>query len=297
MATKKKGVARPPRAAVGKKQPSVEAPGFRPIALYEFSAGGLDGQARLQDPGRGLALTGGSQGKALPARASETLSLRYYLCRARGGLLAPREEAPCEGKLEGNALVFRYQQTRTWPVAAEARYTLLPQGGVEAAFAFTPTKALAGFEAGVGTVFADALPAVHVHCGGSWVRVAAGHGIRFYPRDLGAAELVADGRWDALRSAGVSVNVESQGYDYPIAVMRDEASGWALVQMALTEDCTSLWVNAAEGSVGLCLLGDDLEAGKAVTCRMRLALCQADRLDEALVPYREFVQEARAGRS
>lgn len=296
MATKKKAPARPARAAGQKKQQSVETPVFRPIALYEFSAGGIEGQARLQDPGRGIALTGGSHGKALPARASETLSLRHYLCRARGGLLAPREEAPCEGKLEGNVLVFRYQQTRTWPVAAEARYTLLSQGGVEVAFTFTPTKALAGFEAGVETVFADALPAVHVHCGGSWVRVAAGHGIRCYPRDLGAAELVADGRWDALRSAGVSVNVEPQGYDYPIAVVREEATGWALVQMALTEECTSLWVNAAEGSVGLCLVGDDLKAAEAATCRARLALCRAERLDEALVPYREFVQEARAGR-
>lgn len=281
-----------PKAATAAPRPV-----FRPVPLYEFTAGGIAGQARLSDPGRGLAFVGGAEGKVLPAASQETLSLRHYLARGESGLLAPREESGCEGKVDGHALLFRYEGSKAWPVAATARYELLPQGGVDAALTFSFAKAIKGFEAGVETVMPRSQPTVYVHSAGAWIRAAAGPQAQlFYPRNQGAAEMIADGRWDRLRLAGVTLAVQRHGYDYPMLVVRDEKRGWALAYMGLTEDCTCVWVSGAERAIGLGLIGGDVKAQSSVTCRLRVVLCPAERLDDTLAHYRAFVQEARAAR-
>jgi hypothetical protein len=270
---------------------------LRPAPVYEFEAGGLAGHVRLADPGRGLVFCGAAEGKGLPAFSQEVLSLRHYLCRGGSGLLVPREESACEGKVEKNAAVFSYGKLRDWPLTATARYELRPQGGADVTFAFTFARSLRGFEAGVETLMPRSEAAVHIHSGGSWLRVAAGPQVqRFFPRNQGAAELIADGRWQALRLAGIGVAIEPRGYDYPMVVVRDERSGWALAYMALTEECSSVWVSTPSRAIGLGLVGADVSAQARVKCRLRVAFCQAERLDDALGHYREFVQEARAAR-
>ncbi len=94
----------------------------------------------------------------------------------------------------------------------------------------------------------------------------------------------------------MSLLVEPHGYDYPIVVARDERTGWALVHMALTEECGSIWLNGSERAIGIGLIGADVAAKQKLTCRLRVALCRAANLDDALTPYREFVQQARARR-
>ena len=66
--------------------------------------------------------------------------------------------------------------------------------------------------------------------------------------------------------------------------------------MGLTEECSSVWVNGAERTVGLCVAGADVKPQSKVTCRLRALLFRASKLEEVLPHYREFVQEARAGR-
>jgi len=297
MAGKKKAsqARRPARAEATRARPP--APLLRPAPVYEFSAGGLAGHVRLTDPGRGLVFSQAAEGKCLPAVCHEVLSLRHYLCRGGGGLLAPREESPCEGRVEKDTAVFSYEKVKEWPVTATVHYQVLSQGGADAVFAFTFGKPVRGFEAGVETLMPRWQPAAYVHSGGSWVRAVAGPQVqRFYPRNLGAAELIADGRWEPLRLAGVAVAIERQGYDYPMVAVRDERTGWALVYMALTEECTSVWVNGAHRTVGLSLVGSDVKAREKVSCRLRVVLCQAEGLDDTLAHYRQFVQEARAAR-
>ena len=282
-------------AGARQKKPAPEAPLLRPVPLYEFSAGGLTGYVRLTDPGRGIEFSGSAEGKSLPAYCQEVLSLRHYFSATDGGLSVPRESAQCAGKVEKHAVVFCYDRLPAWPVAATARYELLTQGGADATFAFQFSKGMAGFEAGVETLMPKSLPAVYVHTAGSWARaVMAPQTLRFYPRNIGAAELMADGRWDGLRLAGISLVVETHGYDYPIVVARDERSGWALVHMALTEQCTAMWLNGSQRAIGLGLIGADVQAQEKITCRLRVVLCRADNLDGALTHYRQFVQEARA---
>jgi len=272
-------------------------PPLRPVPLYEFALGGLVGQVRLSDPGLGIELLSACDGKSLPAYSREVLSLRHYFARGENGLLAPREEANCAGSTDGYAVTFDYQQPRNWPVEASVRYELLTQGGLDATFAFHFARPLKAFEAGIETLMPRSQPMVYIHSAGAWLRAIAGpQAQRFYPRNAWAAELMADGRWDALRLAGISLVVETHGYDYPMAVVRDERTGWALSYMALTEECTAIWINGPHRTLGLSLIGADVRAQEEVLCRLRVVLCQADSLDDTLVHYRSFVQQARTRR-
>ncbi len=279
---------------------SHEDPAMSLRALFPqrvVKAGELSGYLRLSDPGRGFEFPPAASGKTLPAVCKEVLSLRHYLARGEGGLLVPREEADCEGKVEKNGIVFSYGRANRWPVQARARYQLLSAGGIDATFAFDFAKDLTGFEAAVETIVPRTYAGVHVHAGGHWVAAAAGPKLkRFYPRNLGAAELIADGRWSGLRRAGIGLAVEPQGYDYPMVVVWETGSDSALTWMALTEECSSIWVNGADRTVGMALGGSSMKRASSYTCRLRVLLCRISQLDDVLPYYREFVQEARSSR-
>jgi len=284
-------------AKSGRKAARLPAPRLRALPVYEFDAGGLLGYVRLTDPERGFEFSRCAGGRSLPTICKEVLSLRHYLARGQGGLLAPREEAECRGKVEKVGAMFRYDKVPRWPVTAAARYELLPKGGLDATFAFDFRKGLEAFEAGIETLLPGGQPRAYVHAGGRWVAAAAGPRLqRFYPRNMAVAGLIADGRWNGLRMAGLGLAVEPQGYDYPMVVVWDGHSGWALAQMALTEECSSVWVNGADRTMGLGLVGADVKARSAVTCRVRALLCRAEKLDDVLPHYREFVQQARTTR-
>ncbi len=273
------------------------APVLRPLPVYEFVSGGLMGYVRLADPDRGFEFCRALTGRTLPATCREVLSLRHYLSRGAGGLLAPREVAECDGRLEKNTVTFRYGKPDKWPVEVTARYDLLSNSGLDVTFAFSFSKDLKGFEAGVETIVPRAHPRVHVHAGGRWTSASPGpKAKRFYPRNVGAAEFIADGRWNGLRMAGTGLSVESRGYDYPMLVVWEPGDEWALAHMGLTEECSSVWVNGAGPTLGMALVGANVRARSAVTCRLRALLCQIGQLDDVLPYYRDFVQEARTGR-
>ncbi|MBN1461473.1 MAG: hypothetical protein JXA57_18245 [Armatimonadetes bacterium] len=272
-------------------------PVLRPLPVYQFFAGGLSGYVRLDDPGRGFEFSSGVGEVALPTTCREVLSLRHYLARGQGGVLSAREEAACTGKVNKREILFQYDKPGKWPVEASARYELLADGGLDVTFAFNFSKPLVGFEAGVETIVPRTYAGAHVHAGGKWVTASAGPRVkRFYPRNLGAAELIADGRWAPLRMAGIGVSVEPQGYDYPMLVLWEPNLDYAVVFMGLTEECSSVWVNGTDRTVGMGLVGATVKARSSATCRLRAALCRVDNLDDVLPHYRDFVQEARSTR-
>ncbi len=287
-------------AKSGAKAPRKRAPAapvLRPLPVYEFVAGDLAGYVRLADPDRGFEFSRALQGKSLPAVCKEVLSLRHYLGRGNGGMLIPREAAECEGKADKSGITFQYRKLAKWPVEATARYELLPAGGLDATFAFTFDSEMKGFEAGIETIIPKTYSGVCVHAGGRWVTATAGPRLkRFYPRNLGAAELIADGRWSGLRMAGIGLAVEPRGYDYPMLVLWEPGTEWALLYMGLTEECSSVWVNGADRTIGMALVGANVKARSAATCRVRALLCKVNQLDDVLPYYRDFVQEARATR-
>jgi len=273
------------------------APVLRSLPVYEFVAGDLTGYVRLADPDRGFEFSRALQGKSLPAVCKEVLSLRHYLGRGNGGMLIPREAAECEGKADKRGITFQYRTLTKWPVEATARYELLPAGGLDATFAFAFDSEMKGFEAGIETIIPRTYSGICVHAGGRWVTATAGPRLkRFYPRNLGAAELIADGRWSGLRMAGIGLAVEPRGYDYPMLVLWEPGTEWALLYMGLTEECSSVWVNGADRTIGMALVGANVKARSAATCRVRALLCKVNQLDDVLPYYRDFVQEARATR-
>ena len=273
------------------------APVLRSLPVYEFVAGDLTGYVRLADPDRGFEFSRALQGKSLPAVCKEVLSLRHYLGRGNGGMLIPREAAECEGKADKRGITFQYRKLAKWPVEATARYELLPAGGLDATFAFAFDSEMKGFEAGIETIIPRTYSGICVHAGGRWVAATAGPRLkRFYPRNLGAAELIADGRWSGLRMAGIGLAVEPRGYDYPMLVLWEPGTEWALLYMGLTEECSSVWVNGADRTIGMALVGANMKARSAATCRVRALLCKVNQLDDVLPYYRDFVQEARATR-
>jgi len=270
------------------------APILHPLPVYEFTAGGLTGYVRLTDPDRGIQFSQAAEGKVLPALSREVLSLRHYLAWGGGGPLVPREEAPCDGEVEKQSIAFQYGSARHWPLTAAVRYQLLGEGGLDASFTFVFSRRMAGFEAGVETIMPRSQPAIYLRSAGRWVRAQPGLRAQcFYPRNQAAANLIADGRWNGLRMAGISLAVQPQGYDYPLLVVREEKTGWALAYMALTEDCSCLWVNGPQRAIGFGLLGSDVAANSRHTCHLRVVLCPAPKLDDVLSHYRAFVQHAR----
>ncbi|MCJ7821628.1 MAG: hypothetical protein MUQ26_00845 [Armatimonadetes bacterium] len=296
-AAKKRAPVQAAAKASGRGEAGATKPTIRPLPIYEFEAGGLQGYVRLADPQRGIEFSGCREGKHLPGACTEVLSLRHYLARGEGGLLIPREEATCDGSVDKHGVVFKYGPAAKWPIDATARYELLPEGGVDVTLAFTLAKGLKGFEAGVETLTSRTQANIHVHTGGKWTAATAGPRLqRFYPRNMGVRELIADGRWNGLRMAGIGLAVEPQGYDYPLAVAWEPNTKWALAYMALTEECSSIWVNGADNALGLGLVGADIKAKSATTCRVRALLCQVTDLDDVLPHYRDFVREARTTR-
>jgi hypothetical protein len=273
------------------------APVLRPLPVYQFIAGGLSGYVRLDDPDRGFEFASGVGGVALPATCREVLSLRHYLARGQGGVLSAREEAACSGMVNKREILFQYDRPGKWPVETSARYELLPDGGLDVTFAFNFSKPLVGFEAGVETIVPRTYAGAYVHSGGRWLVASAGPRVkRFYPRNLGAAELIADGRWGPLRMAGIGISVEPQGYDYPMLVLWEPNLDYAVAFMGLTEECNSVWVNGTDRTVGMGLVGATVKARSSTTCRLRGLLCQIEELDDVLPHYRDFVQQARSTR-
>jgi hypothetical protein len=295
--TAKRGGAAAPKPRAPRAAPGAPAPVLRPLPIYEFTAGDLLGYARLTDPGRGFEFSGCAKDGPLPAVCKEVLSLRHYLARGDGGLLTPREALPCEAKADKHTVVFRYEKTTKWPVETTARYELLAAGGLDASFDFRFAKEVHGFEAGIETFIPKTYSGLYLHSGGRWLAAPVGPRLkRFYPRNLGAAELIADGRWSGLRLSGLSLAIEPDGYDYPLFVLWEPGRELALAYMGLTEDCTSIWVNGADRTIGVGLLGSTVKAGATATCRLRARLCRISDLDDVLPHYRDFVQHARATR-
>jgi len=284
------------KASVSRKS-ALPPPVLRPLPVYEFVSGDLTGYVRLADPNRGFEFSRATQGTSLPVVCKEVLSLRHYLGRGAGGMLIPREAAECAGKADKTGITFQYAKVAKWPVEATARYELLPAGGLDATFAFNFAGEVKSFEAGIETIIPKTYSGICVHAGGRWVTAAAGPRLkRFYPRNLGAAELIADGRWSGLRMAGVGLSVEPRGYDYPLLVLWEPGTDCALLYMGLTEECSSVWVNGADRTIGMALVGANVKARSASTCRVRALLCKISQLDDVLPYYRDFVQEARATR-
>lgn len=121
-----------------------------------------------------------------------------------------------------------------------------------------------------------------------------------FPRDLKAAQLVYDGRWEhGLHPVQWSI---TRYLAAPLAVRRDEQTGMNLMLMSPGEDCFSIMCSynqeppdgvAGHYSTYLSLLGRDVKAGQTARARARLVVRKDVSADAAVRAYEQFVKESK----
>jgi len=224
------------------------------------------------------------------------MSLTHYLSASRAAPEAPRKAPGRTEEVRGNTLLVRFPSLQDWPLEAVVSYRVGDEGRVDAGFAFHFSQPLAGFEAHITSTFLDGTGVPHLHVGGDWLRPALREKeISFFARDAAAARMIEDGRWDFYIAQGYRVLLDERGYDYPLLVHMEEKSGWALVQMLLTEECPSISVCSSPAQLNFSLLGQQAKAGESVFCQARLAYGQFRGLEGILPLYHQFVREVREG--
>lgn len=121
-----------------------------------------------------------------------------------------------------------------------------------------------------------------------------------YPRDLHAARMIYDGRWEQGHSP-VQWSI-TRFLAAPLTLMHDEKSGITFVQMARPEDCFAVEMPyhkvppdgvAGHHSIYFSLFGGDLKAGKPVRARLRMVVDRNITQTRAVELYRAFCEESR----
>jgi len=269
---------------------------LRPVTFYEFQSGELRGYLRGTGPCPGIQITEAGEKGAITPPGGSLMSLTHYLSASHAAPEAPRKTPGRTEEVRGNTLVVRFPATQDWPLEALVSYRVGDEGRIDAGFAFHFSQPLAGFEAQVTSTFLHGSGVPHLHVGGDWLRPALGEKeISFFARDAAAAMLIEDGRWDFCLARGYRVLLDERGYDYPLLVHMEEKSGWALVQMLLTEECPSISVCSSPAQLNFSLLGRQARAGERVSCHARLAYGRFRGLEGILPLYHQFVREVREG--
>ena len=125
-----------------------------------------------------------------------------------------------------------------------------------------------------------------------------------FPRDLRAAQLVYDGRWERGRHP-VQFSV-TRFLAAPLALKRNIKNGVTVVVMARPEDCFAIEApydkEPPDGVAGHCslylsLFGQDLKAGQTARAHTRLVVGQDIAEQGALDLYQKFLEEMEQRRN
>jgi len=274
-----------------------ESTRLRRVTLYEFETGQLRGHLSGMGANPGINLTAGADGKPLTPSGASMMTLSHYLCSSNIGPYAPLKAEDRRQELHGDSLVIHFPATPHWPLEATVCYTLCETGRIDSIFHFDFRADFPSFEAQVTSTFADSAGVSNLHIDGNWFRPAlTGKDFSFFARDRFAEMLVQDGRWDFNVIEGYRVLLDERGYDYPILVLLEEKSGWALVQMCLIDECPSIALCSTPRQHNFSLVGRSVKQGETLTCHARLAYGQFRGLEGILPLYHQFVREVREGR-
>ncbi|HOA75382.1 MAG TPA: hypothetical protein PL151_00020 [Phycisphaerae bacterium] len=121
-----------------------------------------------------------------------------------------------------------------------------------------------------------------------------------FPRDLAAAQLVFDGRWElGLHPVHWSVTRYMAG---PLAVRHDAHTNTSLAIMSRPIDCSTLYCSynqeppdgiAGHYSTYLSLFGRDVKSGETARAVMRLVVRKNESPADAVVIYEKYVADER----
>lgn len=269
---------------------------LEPVTLYEFECGEMRGYLRGGGSAPGIEITAAGEGRALTPAGGGLFRLSHYLSDVTVGPEAALEAPGRSEELCGQLLSVRFPPSAQWPVDALVDFTLIEEGAIDIEFTFSFRQGIGSFEAQVVSAFAEGIPAAYVHVGGEWFRPALrAKEICFFSRDEPAAAIIQSGRWDFYLERGYNVILDDRGYDYPLLVHQDDKSGWALVQMMITDECPALSICSAPMQHNFSLVGRGAGAGEEITCHARLIYSQFGGLDSILPVYHKFVREVRGG--
>ncbi len=121
-----------------------------------------------------------------------------------------------------------------------------------------------------------------------------------YPRDLHAARMIYDGRWEQGHSP-VQWSI-TRFLAAPLGLMHDAKSDLTFVFMARPDECFAVLVPynktppdgvAGHHSIYFSLFGGDLKAGKAARSRCRMVVDRGISHDRAVALYQTFLEQVK----
>lgn len=121
-----------------------------------------------------------------------------------------------------------------------------------------------------------------------------------FPRDLAAAQLVYDGRWEqGMHPVQWSISRYLAG---PLAMRRDAPTGLSMMLMSRPEDCFAIGCSynqdppdgvAGHYSTYVSLFGRDLKSGETARARVRLVIAKDVSAEQAITAYEQYMKQAR----
>jgi len=121
-----------------------------------------------------------------------------------------------------------------------------------------------------------------------------------FPRDLKAAQLFYDGRWE-LGMSPVQWTV-SRYLAAPLGIRQDTVSGLAVAMMSRPQDCFAVCMPynatpidgvAGHYSMYLSLFGEDIKAGQAARAQTRLVVLKDFKPADAVERHKRFIEETK----
>ena len=121
-----------------------------------------------------------------------------------------------------------------------------------------------------------------------------------FPRDLRAAQIIYDGRWD-YEPNPVQFSLTQQ-LEAPLCMRQDNQSGISVVMMSRPQDCFAIATPynmeppdgvAGHNSLYFSLFGYDLQAGQTAKAFTRMVVMKNGADDTAVERYRQFIEETK----
>ena len=286
--------------------------GFRPAekpGFFDFDTGAVRGQMQADNASQGLAAFVEAATGADLAHAPGLLS--YYRLLSRDARWGEdfRSWPKSARVLDGGALEITWPPAADHPVELRATYRWKSPNTLDLETTLRPQQQMADVEVFLSSYFAGGFRSrVYVsaprHTGGEphFLPLDAnpftvGTYLAF-PRDLRAAQLIYDGRWERGRNpVQFSVN---RFLAAPLALKVHPDNGLTCVFMSRPDDCFAIEAPydqtppdgvAAHYSLYLSFFGRDLEAGQTARALMRLVVGRDVTEDHAIMLYRAFLGE------
>jgi len=278
---------------------------------FSFNTGLIKGRLRADNGGQGIvSLIDIKTGTELANDHSPGL-LSYYRLLVTGDRLGnTARQWPKTAKLLPDGVVeVTWPATDEHPVVLKGIFRLSSANTIDLETVVESKKHLSKFELFLSSYFAEnfqslvyAAPARHSRSEAGFIPtevnpLVIGTYLAF-PRDLQAARLFYDGRWEA-GSNPVHFSV-TRHIAAPLAIKRNPVSGISCVFMSRPEDCFAIETPysmaspdnvAAHYSLYMSLFGGDFKAGQRSTAHTRMVVGTNISDKQALSLYGKFIRQ------